>query len=296
MPCYRPLTGWRSKTLNENGKRPIVFKLKDAHEPTAFDALEIPCGRCIGCRLEKSRQWAIRCVHEASLYEDNCVLTLTYDNKHLPADGSLHVEHYQKFMKRLRKHFTGRKIRFLHCGEYGDEGGRPHYHACLFNLDFEDKQFFKKSEKGDHLYTSELLQKLWPFGFCLIGSLTFESAAYVARYITKKVTGDLAEEHYQGRKPEYITMSRNPGLAKGWYEKYKSDIYPDDFVVVNGKKIGVPKFYDNQLQEEELKKYKNKRKYRAYQNKENNTYSRLFVREHIQTERAKLLKRSFEND
>ena len=296
MPCYRPIQGWRSKTLNETGRRSIVFKKQDAYEPLLTSPLEIPCGRCIGCKLERSRQWAIRCVHEASLHDENCVLTLTYDDDHLPADGSVDVTEFQRFMKRLRKHFTGQKIRFLHCGEYGDEGGRPHYHACIFGINFDDKKFHKKSAKGDRLYTSETLQKLWPFGFCLIGSLTFESAAYVARYITKKITGDKAEEHYQGRKPEYITMSRRPGLAKGWLEKYKTDVYPDDFVVINGKKIGVPKFYDNQLEEEELKQYENKRIYKAYEQKENNTYSRLYVREQIHEKRAQLLKRSFEND
>jgi hypothetical protein len=291
MPCYRPLRAWRARSLNPSGKRGLVFNRRDGFEDLP---VEVPCGQCIGCRLERSRQWAIRCVHEASLYEDNCFITLTYDNEHLPLDGSLNVSHFQKFMKRLRKANSGRIIRFMHCGEYGEEGGRPHYHAILFNFDFEDKELFQV--KGDHrVYTSVQLQRLWPFGFCLIGSVTFASAAYVARYITKKVTGESADDHYQGKKPEYITMSRRPGIGKGWFDKYSSDVYPSDFVVINGKRVGVPKFYDNQLPESDLKKFKALRKYESYKYADNNTLKRLDVREICHEARASLLKRSFED-
>jgi hypothetical protein len=134
MPCYFPITAWRSKDgKNEAGKWPVVFK------PTAGyldKELKLPCGRCIGCRLERSRQWAVRCVHEASLHEKNCFITLTYSPENLPKDGSLDVSHFQKFMKRFRKRF-GPGIRFFHCGEYGESLSRPHYHACIFGFDFE---------------------------------------------------------------------------------------------------------------------------------------------------------------
>lgn len=292
MPCYRPLQAWRSRVVNASGKRGLVFRKSDGFEDLP---VEVPCGQCIGCRLERSRQWAIRCMHEASLYDDNCFITLTYDDAHLPSDGSVDVEHFQKFMKRLRKYFSDRSIRFFHCGEYGDEGGRPHYHACLFNLDFPDKKLHCV-QNDNKLYTSNILSKLWPFGYSLIGSVTFESAAYVARYITKKVTGESSEDHYQGRKPEYVTMSRRPGLGKVWYDRFSSDIRNGDFVVVNGRKVGVPKFYDTLLSDRELLRLKGRRKYESVKYEDNNTAKRLYTREQVQNARFKLLKRSFEND
>lgn len=293
MPCYRPLEAWRSKQLNPTGKRNIVFRREDALDPTF--PIELPCGQCIGCKLERSRQWAIRCIHEASLHQDNCFITLTYNQENLPADGSVNVEHFQLFMKRLRHHFKGQTIRFFHCGEYGDENERPHYHAILFNVDFPDKKLYK-IDNDNRTYTSETLERLWTHGFCIIGNVTFESAAYVARYITKKVTGNKADDHYKGRKPEYITMSRRPGIAADFLKKWKDDIYPHDYVIVNGKKVGVPKFYDNQLEKEVLDELKKKRKFAAYEHHENTTAKRLFTREQVQEARFKLLKRSFEND
>lgn len=279
--------------MNPTGKRNLVFNRKDALDPTF--PVEIPCGQCIGCRLERSRQWAIRCVHEASLYEENCFLTLTYSPENLPVNGSLDKSHFQKFMKRLRKRFPDRKIRYFQCGEYGDLYQRPHYHACLFNFDFPDKQLYKVTD-GIRTYTSELLEEIWGLGFCIIGSVTFESAAYVARYITKKITGEKASEHYGDRQDEYVTMSRRPGIATDWFNTYKDDVFPSDFIVINGKKVGVPKFYDGLLEEEVLDAIKKDRRYSAYEHWENNTYNRLYVREQVQNKRFKLLKRSFEND
>ena len=246
MPCYSPIKGYRSKVLSPNGKRTIVFKPNLGFvDPPVL----VPCGQCCGCRLERSRQWAIRCTHEASLHENNCFITLTFNDDNLPSDKSLDVRHFQLFMKRLRKQF-GSNIRYYHCGEYGEKFRRPHYHACIFNFDFPDKKIFKISN-GHNLYTSVILSEIWPYGFSLIGDVTFQSAAYVARYIMKKVTGDLAKDHYEyidpdtgeiiNLKPEYTTMSRRPGLGKGWFEKYKSDVYPDDFVILNGKKMKPPK-------------------------------------------------------
>jgi hypothetical protein len=293
MPCYHPLRAWRSERVNANGKRELVFRKEQAFN--VLDSIDLPCGKCIGCRLERSRQWAIRCMHEASLYDDNCFLTLTYDNEHLPEDGSLNKKHFQDFMKRFRKKFPDSKIRYFHCGEYGEQLGRPHYHACIFNFDFEDKKLYK-IVNDQRLYTSVVLNELWSFGFCIIGSVTFESAAYVARYITKKVTGEKAEEHYKGKCPEYITMSRRPGIGKGWYDKYHSDTCGNDFIILRGKKVGVPKFYDDQLSESELKEVKSKRRYESYKHSENKTLSRLQVRETIKNSKVKLLKRSFESD
>lgn len=213
----------------------------------------LPCGQCIGCRLERSRQWAIRCMHEADMHEDNCFITLTYNEENLPKNRSLQLEDFQNFMKRLRKAYD-HKIRFFHCGEYGEKLGRPHYHALLFGHDFKDRERFKNCN-GYRLDTSDELSGLWKKGFHLVGDVTFESAAYVARYIMKKVTGEKMEDHYKGLKPEYVTMSRRDGIGKGWYEKFKKDVYPDDFVVVNGGLSKAPRYYDGLLDKDDHKMY-----------------------------------------
>lgn len=218
--------------------------------------LTLPCGQCIGCRLEHSRQWAIRCVHEAQMHQDNCFITLTYNDAHLPilANGgpTLVKRDFQLFMKRLRKKY-GHKIRYYQCGEYGEKTQRPHYHACLFGHDFKDKVLWKR-EKGVPLYVSAELVELWSsqgisIGFSTIGSVTFQSAAYVARYIMKKITGNSAVDHYRGRQPEYTTMSRRPGIAKAWFEKYHhTDVAHDDTIILNGKAMRPPKYYDRQYE------------------------------------------------
>lgn len=244
MPCYRPLKGYFAKELTAAGKRPVVFNKREGY----YDLpVEVPCGQCTGCKLERSRQWAIRATHEASLHSENSFITLTYDDAHLPWDRSLDVREWQLFMKRLRKQY-GAGIRFLHCGEYGDQLGRPHYHACLFNHEFGDEELWKMVE-GERLYTSESLTKLWGNGFCTVGSVSFQSAAYVARYSLKKKTGKIAEAHYQGRTPEYLTSSKAPGIGLDWLKKFYKDVFPRDLVIINGVRVSPPQYYFRQLQE-----------------------------------------------
>lgn len=241
MPCYHPLSAWRAPPgFSGRFDRQISFQFREG-----WQALQVPCGQCIGCRLERSRQWALRCVHEASLHKQNCFLTLTYDDKHFPENGSLNLEDITKFMKRLRKHFVPSKVRFLQCGEYGEKFSRPHHHVLLFGVDFEDKELFFRSRSGELTYRSPTLEKLWPFGFSSIGDLTFESAAYVCRYVLKKVNGRESEEHYCGRKPEYITMSRRPGIASDWFDRFGTDCYPKDYITIrDGQRCRPAKFYD----------------------------------------------------
>lgn len=195
----------------------------------------------------------MRCVHEAELHKQNCFITLTYNPENLPEDSSLSLEDFQLFMKRFRKKYSDVKIRFFHCGEYGAKNERPHDHAIIFGFDFPDKQLLK-TVRGNPVYTSEILAGLWGKGFCTVGAVTFESAAYVARYVLKKVTGEMAEGYYDGRRPEYVTMSRREGIAADWYEKYKTDVYPQsdadekrDEVIIRGKPMKPPRFYDNRL-------------------------------------------------
>jgi len=265
----------------------------------------IACGQCIGCRLERSRQWAIRCHHEASLHDKNSFVTLTYNDENLPEDGSLSIRHFQLFMKRLRKkHGTG--IRFYGCGEYGEKLGRPHYHVCLFNFDPPDKKLFKET-RGKRLYTSDDLDQVWGKGFTLTGDVTFQSAAYVARYITKKITGLGAEHHYEtfspktgeiySKKPEFTTMSRRPGIGKKWLDTYKSDVFDYDFVIINDTKMRAPRYYDQQYEisdPEDFELLKRKRKRAAIKHADNNTPDRLKVRETIQNRRAEQLRRNLE--
>lgn len=292
MPCYHPITGYRSKHVNSSGKRPIVFNRAQGFIDMQ---VEVPCGRCIGCRLEKSRQWAMRLQHENSLHEKSCFITLTYDDEHLPPDNSLDVKHFQLFMKRLRHHYQPQKIRFFHCGEYGERTNRPHYHAILFGLDFEDKKYFKKS--GEHsLFRSDTLENLWHFGHSNIGSVSFESCAYVARYITKKITGDMAGNHYGGRRPEYCTMSRRPGIGSGWIKKYKEDVYPSDEVIVRGQQCKPPRFYDRVLEKEfpeeyEVVKARRIADAKANSNSADNSYRRLNDRETCVKARQAVFKR-----
>lgn len=296
MACFHPLTAWRAPPGRSfTGGKTITF---DQRLSIGCEELKIPCGQCLGCRIAKSRDWALRCVHEASLYEQNCFITLTYDDDHLPKDGSLNVEDIQKFFKRLRKRF-GNGIRFLQCGEYGSEFNRPHHHACIFNFDFPDKVLLS-SAGGNLLYLSPTLADLWPFGFHSIGSLTYDTAAYVARYVTKKITGNMANEHYQGRKPEFITMSRRPGLAHNWYTQFKTDLYPKDFVTINnGVKLKPAKYYDRLFDREHpeaMRLIKEMRQNELEKRASEFTEDRLKVKEELLKIRFKeKMKRTFED-
>lgn len=311
MPCYHPRQAF-FKT-NQDGKKEIEFcgylqgSFERGLKPNfniqsvqSYDGnLTLPCGNCIGCRLERSRQWAIRCTHEASLYEDNCFITLTYSPEHLPSDVSLKKEHLQLFIKKLRFKFSDVKIRFFGCGEYGENFGRPHYHLCLFNFDFKDKLLWK-SFKGFKYYTSSVLEDLWGKGHCIVGDLTFESAAYVARYCTKKITGEKAEEHYQGKIPEFAHMSLKPGIGYEWIKKFgETDVFPRDEVIVRGFKSKPPRYYDKIFEEidpEGFDLVKERRKERALEKEDDNTHRRLLVKEKCQSARMKQLIRQLETD
>lgn len=299
MPCYHPIPAWQLLNVRTaNGKPSISFKNPYAKPSATRVGIQVPCGQCIGCRLERSRQWAMRCVHEAYGHEENAFITLTYAPEHVPPDGSLNKSHFQKFMKRFRKAISPKLVRFFHCGEYGEKNERPHYHACIFGYDFPDKVLYTIRDEC-RLYRSPMLEGLWPFGFATVGDVTFESAAYVARYITKKITGDLAKDHYQGRQPEYTTMSRRPGIGKEWFKQFKNETYRDDTVVIRGKEMTPPRYYDKLLEQEDVVKYttiKLDRKAKAMQNAADNTAARLKAKETCKLAQFKQLKRGYENE
>lgn len=250
MPCYHPIS---ARFVERNGKKQLYFSAASCPFPCYNDLpkIEVPCGKCIGCRLERSRQWAVRCIHEASLHEANCFVTLTYDDKHLPEHKSLVREHPQLFFKRLRA--RGIKIRFFGCGEYGSRYERPHYHAIIFGHDFHDdlvplSSF--SSASSTKLYTSRFLSELWPYGFNSVGTATFESACYVARYCTKKLNGELGRLAYeeQDRISPFLMVSNRPGIGQGWYDKYGSDVFPRDSVLVRGHLCKPPRYYEKKLE------------------------------------------------
>lgn len=237
MPCYGPLTAYYPKA--NSGDNRLVFR-KDQSETGI--GIKVPCGRCAGCRLEHSRQWAVRCMQEKRMHNASAFLTLTYDNEHLPANGTLVKRDLQLFMKRYRK-IAGNGVRFFACGEYGEKTNRPHYHVLLLNTDLMDKRLIKSGSEYN-LYASALLSSLWTAGSHAIGDVTFESAAYVARYCMKKITGKAAADHYNGREAEFIVMSRRPGIGTAYFDKYKSEMYTHDNIIVNGVKTSIPRFYD----------------------------------------------------
>lgn len=294
MPCYHPIKGWRARDGS------VTFaKNRSLRIPAT-----VKCGQCIGCRLDRSGAWALRCIQESQLYENNCFITLTYDDKNLPNGGTLEKRHFQLFMKRLRKKY-GSQIRFYMCGEYGEQFGRPHYHACIFNHDFEDKEAFKQTETGFVIYTSKELETIWPFGFSSVGDLTFETAAYTARYILKKITGDSADDHYQKTdirtgevvqvQPEYTTMSRRPGIGRQWYEKYKEDAYPSDFLTHKGKKLPIPKYYDSLFERsspEDFERIKDSRMAKLKLRRKDLSPERLRAREQVKLAQISQLKRN----
>lgn len=238
MPCYGPLAAYYPKASSGNTR--LVFKKADSETGIP---ISVPCGKCIGCKLEHSRQWAVRCMHEKRLHQDSSFLTLTYSPRNLPPGGTLVKRDLQLFMKRLRKQF-GTGVRFFACGEYGEKSLRPHYHVLLLNKDFADKRLLSTGSEYN-LYASKLLSQLWTQGSHAIGDVNFESAAYVARYCTKKITGPKAASHYGGREPEFLVMSRRPGIGTGYFQKYSEEMYTHDNVIVNGVPSSLPRFYDN---------------------------------------------------
>jgi len=236
------------------------------------------------------------------MHSENSFITLSYSDEHLPPDYGIHVRVWQLFMYRLRQSIKPIKVRFFACGEYGDRNYRPHYHALIFGYQFPDLKLYS-NKRGIRLYTSKSLDQLWPYGFNTVGQVTHQSSGYVARYIMKKVAGDddHATDHYKRIHPltgemhqvrkEFCVQSRRPGLGSSWFAKYKTDAFPSDFLVVDGKKIPVPKFYSKKLAEEELNKIKRKRIKDAQKRKPDNTPERLRVREEVKKAALSQLKR-----
>lgn len=245
LSCYRPMRAFRTP----GGDVGLGVAPGDCY------SLELPCGRCIGCKMDRARAWSIRIGHEAQLYDRNLFVTLTYDDASLPSSLSLEYPDFQGFMKRLRRRITGvtiapngkHPIRFFCAGEYGGKTARPHWHAILFNTYFADQVRLKNGTTR-----SRLCEALWDRGNVVIGDVTPQSAAYVAGYTMKKKYGDPSAYEdvvnvYTGelsaRRPEFCTMSRKPGIGSWWYDRFAKDLFPVDHAISDGKTYKVPRYY-----------------------------------------------------
>ena len=265
------------------------------------------------------------------MHTSNCFITLTFANfswhdarkvlKGIPyayhrqsSAMDLIYDEFQLFMKRFRKKYSNKTIRFYMAGEYGESFDRPHFHACIFGHDFEDKKFLTRTQTGSILYTSKILEELWPDGYSSIGDVNFESAAYVARYIMKKMNGKPRldekgnfidpEQHYEfcdlmtgevfKRTPEFNKMSLKPGIGQSWFDKYMDDVYTSDHVVVRGKKCRPPRFYDGKFKKlfpDEFDDIQYKREQDGRSRYEDNTLERLAVKEKVAMAKLSFLKR-----
>lgn len=298
MPCFHP---WQHKRFND---RPFVT---------------LPCGQCLGCRMDKAADWTTRIVHEASQHEDNSFVTLTFAPEHYPADWSVDPRVLQLFVKRLRKALGHGRVRYFGCGEYGDEGGRAHYHLLLFGWAPSDAYPWRRTASGFIVSRSPFLETLWGKGHVEVGSVTQQSAGYVARYVVKKINGDAADLHYRRRecdadgqvlrewmvRPEFMLCSTKPGIGSTWFDQYAGDAFPSDFVVIDGAKRPVPRYYLKKLKAGEATPrqwvkgslaIKDARVTRAARHADNNTPERLAVREESQHLRNTRLKRELESE
>lgn len=260
MACTAPETYYKRDPAKFGG---VAGLTKDARLALIDGStITVKCGKCMDCRLARAHEWSLRVMHEVQTSGPASFVTLTYDDAHVPADYSLNYRDFQLFMHRLRKRLPSGG-RFLMCGEYGDSFGRPHFHAILFGAQFVDRKFLR-SDNGNALYTSELLSKLWTFGFSTVGDVTLDSASYVARYSTKKISGPAAGAAYQyvtadgevvDREPPFLHCSLKPGIGYDWFMRYRTDVFPCDYLVFSGKKFPVPRYYSKLMEALDAKAY-----------------------------------------
>lgn len=250
--------------------------------------------------IDRSREWANRCMLELQYHDSAYFVTLTYNQDHVPisyyADPetgeaqqsmTLSKRDWQLFMKRLRKAFPDDKIRFYACGEYGSTTFRPHYHAIIFGLHLDDLVPVKDVQRGElgyQYFTSASLQRCWsmvqlngeisPIGYVMVGRVTWETCAYVARYVMKKQYGQDAQVYEEFNiEPEFTLMSRRPGIARQWFEDHP-ECYNYDFINLSsdrgGLKIRPPKYFDRLFDvdhHDELTELKAKRQHFAEESK-----------------------------
>ena len=305
MSCNKPYTVYRSRDRKTSRGKPAIEFKKSAGIPGSES--QIACGQCTGCRLEHSRIWAIRNMHENQMHNNSQYVTLTYNDNNLPHNQSLYKPDLQRFFKRLRK---DQSVRYYACGEYGDTTERPHYHAIIYGLEILDREYYKTTSQGHKLYKSKYLSQFWKLGHVILGEeVNFETCAYVARYIMKKQKGksdyDLQQKYERIDRdtglirqllPEYQTMSRRPGIGFSYFKKFASDIYQSgtdgQVVLRGGMSCKSPTYYDNLYAEQSLSNQqivdniKEKRRIKIEERAEDNTPARLKTKESIAQNRA----------
>lgn len=300
MSCYFPIALYPQALPRRPRVGGIPLGSVKTWDRLNGEPVKVPCGRCIGCRLEYSRQWAIRCVNESKVHEENSFLTLTYREEELVWGNSratLYPRDLQLFMKRLRKEVDKPKaLKFYACGEYGELNQRPHYHMCLFGHEFKDAKIAGQ-RKGIKYYASETLDRIWGHGSCIIGEVNFETAAYVARYVVAKKTGEQASFYErEGIEPEFVRMSRRPGIGSEWYDKYSGDVYPHDYMVIrNGIKCRPVKYYNDKYglkNPTEMLRIKEARKLKAEKSAKDNTIRRLADKRKVKEAQLAMLART----
>lgn len=303
MPCFKPVTAYRIHENREafwskNGKFKLWFGRKGVELAAAFpnhEILNLPCARCIGCLNRRASDWGVRCYHESQFWEESSFITLTYATEYLPKNRSLVKSDLQKFWKRVRiwlqRNRFGMPIKYFACGEYGEEKGRPHYHALVFGWRFEVDTEKHRIENNpwatEPLYAPPLLEELWGMGKCTLGiSVSGRAATYVAKYAMKKIHGGKGEKAYKdtGRLPPFSAMSH--GIGDRWFDRYKSELYPSDNVINEdgSKRLPVPRRYDRllaEISEEYFEWIKTKRVANRKSNPADETLERMAVREMV---------------
>lgn len=246
MPCYRPL---RARQEREGAPVRLLPPLGDAN-------LQLPCGKCVGCRKRRAREWALRCVHEASLHDHKCFVTLTYDPEHFPENGFLRPDHLRLFLMRVRNaarrrshpDLLGNRLRFFAVGEYGDNTYRAHYHALLFGVDFADLVEIPR-KRGPKIYNSATLRKLWGMGNVSTAPFTTRTAAYAAQYAIKKQSKfdwRLHDELGEVAPQPFMRCSRNPGLGFWWLWRWGADAQ-HGVIHHDGSPYSLPRYYREKL-------------------------------------------------
>lgn len=205
---------------------PVLIRVKGYVGPKLETGLFVPCGHCLACRIAHAREWSVRLLHELDYWPCACFATLTYAPEYMPSDGSIRRRELQLFFKRLRKSLGDRKLRYYACGEYGEESGRPHYHAIVFGLGQADQS---------------LVEDAWPYGFVKLGTVTYDSCRYVAQYVDKKFNGAVAKEVYGDREIPFQLASQ--GLGRQFALDNRERLERDLGCTVDGNPVGLPRYY-----------------------------------------------------
>jgi hypothetical protein len=236
--CNCPITGYKfGKT--KNGKDNIVFKNPYEVTPPGV-VLQLPCGRCMACRMEKTRQWGLRAEHEAKFHEDNCFITLTYAPENIPP--SLEKRPLQLFLKRMRKVIHPNKIKYIASGELGDNYDNPHYHLCIFGYWPTDVRNLYERD-GNQYYISATINNLWPYGFTIVTNLNFNTARYTAKYAIKKELGSKEKT----RPAEFFVCSQ--GIGQAHVDKYSYDMAVKGSTYANNHGCSLPRYYKQKIKD-----------------------------------------------